>query len=252
MKCWIWIVMLLSGVAEAGCERPWRAGYDDWPPYHYRNQEQVLTGFAVEVLEAVAKRMDCYVVFRERPWKRTLLEVASGDLDIAMEATESEARRRYAYFSVPYSPGVILLWVRRGEQNGAVTLEAWLEEGKRLGTTREFNYGEPIMGLLANHANQVTPLLEEERNYGKLQLRRIDGFLGDAFATRWMLEQSGLLPNIVPHQARVIAIPTRFMLSKRRFDPAFVAQFNQALAAFQADREYDALLRRYAPVGVRP
>ncbi|MDO2947533.1 substrate-binding periplasmic protein [Aeromonas simiae] len=252
MKCWIWIVMLLSGAAQAGCERPWRVGYDDWPPYHYRNQEQVLTGFAVQVLEAVAKRMDCYVVFRERPWKRTLQGVASGDLDIAMEATQSEARSRYAYFSDPYSPGLILLWVREGEQDGATSLREWLEQGKRLGTTREFDYGDPVMQLLAEHAKQVTPLVEEERNYGKLQLQRIDGFLGDAFATRWKLEQENLLADIVPHQARVIAMPTRFMLSKRRFDPAFVAQFNQALAAFQADREYDALLRRYAPVGVRP
>ena len=65
-----------------------------------------MQGFAVEVLQSVVKEMGCSLDFRERPWKRQLQELQSGEADIAMEAYYNDERAKYAYFSESYSPSM--------------------------------------------------------------------------------------------------------------------------------------------------
>lgn len=247
--------MLLWGCilprAWALCDTPWRVGYDQWPPYHFRAADDAMKGYGVEVLQGVARRLGCEVIFVERPWKRNLQELELGELSIAMEAFITDERARYAWFSEPYSPGKTLLWVRRDDLHDYTSLSTWLAEGRRLGLTKEFYYGEEVARLAAHYPHQVSALVDESQNYGKLLRGRIDGFLGDALATRWALEQEGLLRKIVPFAAPVFVTPARFMMSKQRFSPSDVARFNQELAVFMASPEYDALLHRYVPEALR-
>lgn len=249
----IWgLLLLLLGMlpvsAQEQCEQPWRVGFDNWKPYHYRDK-QGMQGFSVEVLQAVAQRMGCSLEFVERPWRRTLQELTSGELILAMDAYYNEEREGFAYFSEPYGHGVTLLWMRAGEAGTEPDLAAWLHEGKRLGTTRGYYYGPKAAKAIARYPSQVSSLPNEAQNYGKLLLGRIDGFLGDRFATLWDLRQAGMAEKIEPHPMQIYAQSIHFMLSRRRVDEAFVARFNLALAAFRDSPEYDALLCRYAPVG---
>lgn len=248
------LMLLLTGnLAWGACDHPWRVGFDNWPPYHYYLKPgESVQGFAAAVLQGTARQMGCSVQFVERPWKRTLQLVASGDLDVAMEAAFTDERARYAYFSAAYNPGGTLLWVKASDRHSDSTLSRWLEQGRRLGTTRDFFYGDAVMSELARYPGLVSPLVSEQQNYGKLLRGRIDGFLGDALVTHWGLQQQGLAQQIVPLATRVSAMPSHFMLSRKHFDPAFVTDFNAALAAFLRSAEYDALLRRYAPAVIHP
>ena len=101
--------------AQSFCSSPLRVGFDDWPPYHYYQQEgarRELRGFAVDYLNAVSNRLGCRLVYVERPWKRGLHDLERGRLDIVMEAYFADERARYAWFSIPYNPGRTSLWVR--------------------------------------------------------------------------------------------------------------------------------------------
>ena len=63
--------------AQSFCSSSLRVGFDDWPPYHYYQQEgarRELRGFAVDYLNAVSNRLGCHLVYVERPWKRGLHE----------------------------------------------------------------------------------------------------------------------------------------------------------------------------------
>ncbi len=249
LGAWLWGCFSAQGWAL--CDTPWRVGYDQWPPYHFRGADATMQGYGVEVLQGVARRLGCEVTFIERPWKRNLQELELGELSIAMEAFINDERSRYAWFSEPYSPGKTMLWVRRDAQFDDGSLPAWLAAGHRLGITKEFYYGAEVANLVARYPDRISALVDESQNYGKLMRGRIDGFLGDALATRWALHQEGLLGKIVPFSEPIFVMPARFMMSKQRFDPSEVARFNQELAVFMASPEYDALLRRYFPEAIR-
>ncbi|MCZ0751621.1 substrate-binding periplasmic protein [Aeromonas enteropelogenes] len=229
------------------CPAPLRVGFDNWPPYHYYDDgdaRQQVHGFAVETLNGVLARIGCQANYVELPWKRVLHEIELGKLDMAMEVYFNEDRARYGYFSDTYNPGRTLLWVRKGQHYHEQDLASWLVSGHKLGVTKDYFYGDEVMALLAYHSAQVSTV-NDEQNYGKLVLGRIDGFLGDMLATPWGLKEQGLAGQIVPHGKPVHELPTFFLFSKKRFSPDFIARFNQELAAFKVTSEYDAIWRRY-------
>lgn len=105
-----------------------------------------------------------------------------GVVDIAMEAYFNEDRARYAWFSDAYNPGRSVLWIRKSDSYADIDLASWLADGHTLGITKDYYYGAEISELLRRYAAQVS-VVNDEQNYGKLVLGRIDGFLGDVLAT---------------------------------------------------------------------
>jgi ABC-type amino acid transport/signal transduction systems, periplasmic component/domain len=202
-----------------------------------------MQGFAVEVLQSVVKEMGCSLDFRERPWKRQLQELQSGDADIAMEAYYNEERGKYAYFSESYSPSMANLWIRKDTTIQAKSIDELLDKGFKLGVTKDFYYGPEVQKRLA--APNINAVLAEQTNYHKLQKKRIDGFLGDWLATTWGLRQQGLEKEIVRSPLPVYSAPAFFMLSKKTLTPQFVTNFNQALGKLKSDGRYQKILDKY-------
>lgn len=245
--CLLCCLPVSSPWAQPLCSSPLRVGFDDWPPYHYYQQEgdrRHLRGFAVEYLNAIAARLGCRLVYVERPWKRVLQDMAQGRLDIAMEAYFYDDRAGYAWFSDAYNPGRTRLWVRSATLNDEPDLARWLARGNQLGVTKEYYYGAEITALLQAYPNQVSAV-NDGQNYRKLQLGRIDGFLGDSLATPWGLKREGLGKGIVPHGMPIHETPTYFMLSKHTLSADFVGRFNQALETFSKSEEHALIWRRY-------
>ncbi|MFH6573495.1 substrate-binding periplasmic protein [Aeromonas caviae] len=236
--------------AQSFCSSPLRVGFDDWPPYHYYQQEgarRELRGFAVDYLNAVSNRLGCRLVYVERPWKRGLHDLERGRLDIVMEAYFADERARYAWFSIPYNPGRTSLWVRKSGAGEESDLASWLAHGHRLGVTRDYYYGPEITKVLQRYRNQVSEV-NDVQNYRKLLLGRIDGFLGDSLATPWGLKREGLSDAVVPHTMAIHETPTFFMLSKKTLSGAFVARFNEAIVAVGDSGEQELIWRRYTSV----
>ncbi|GAA4492259.1 transporter substrate-binding domain-containing protein [Pseudaeromonas paramecii] len=236
----LWLVGALPAMA---CERPLSVGYDQWPPYHYRNADGKMGGFAIEVLEEVAKRMGCPLEYKERPWRRVLLELKAGTTDVAMEAYYNDERAAYAWFSEAYNPSSAHLWVKQGTQLRHRDLKALIESGFRLGVTKSFFYG-PLMQGMRHHPN-VEEVEDESQNYGKLLKGRLDGFLGDTLATRWAIDQQGLAGQIQRADLAVYQAPAAFMLSKQSVSRDQVSAFNRALLAMKQDGSYQTILDHY-------
>ncbi|MFM5841200.1 MULTISPECIES: substrate-binding periplasmic protein [Aeromonas] len=233
--------------AQSLCPVPLRVGFDDWPPYHYYQQDgdkRRLRGFAIDYLNAISARLGCRLLYVERPWKRGLHDLELGRQDIAMEAYFSEDRARYAWFSIPYNPGRTALWVRKAGTGDEADLESWLARGHRLGVTRDYYYGAEITELLRRYPDQVSAV-NDVQNYRKLVLGRIDGFLGDSLATPWGLKKEGLSEEVVPHVMGIYETPTSFMLSKKTVSSEFVQRFNQAILAVGKSGEHALIWRRY-------
>lgn len=229
-----------------GCHQPLRVGWDDWPPYHFRNAKGEMQGFAVEVLQSVVKEMGCSLDFRERPWKRQLQELQSGEADIAMEAYYNDDRAKYAYFSESYSPSMANLWIRKETNITAGNIGELLDKGFMLGVTKDFYYGPEVQKHLT--APNIAAVLSEQTNYHKLQKKRIDGFLGDWLATTWGLKQQGLENEIVRSTLPVYSAPAFFMISKKTLSSQFVSRFNQALEKIKQEGLYQQILDKYTKV----
>lgn len=74
-----------------------------WSPWTYYNEENKLVGFDVEVMEAIAKKLDVECEFVVAEWDSLLAGVDSGRFDLVANGVEIDEDRKAKYdFSAPY------------------------------------------------------------------------------------------------------------------------------------------------------
>lgn len=76
-------------------------GTQHWPPYQVEQQNQ-LSGIAVDAVACVLKRMRQRYRFVVKPWQRVQNEVASGTLDGFFSASQNHKRDQFAIQSTPF------------------------------------------------------------------------------------------------------------------------------------------------------
>jgi polar amino acid transport system substrate-binding protein len=247
---WLFIgfLSLSTAYAAAECKRPLKAGWEYWPPYQYLNKQDELDGLDIELLKAIAKEADCTIHFYERPWKRHLLQIQRGQIDLAMGASFDKARSDYAYFSqATRQERVSLIVLESQVKNYHITSLSEITQIEfNLGATRGYYYGEEYKKLMNQAAfkTHVEEMHNDQINYNKLFLGRINGFLADPIS---MIHQLSSLQEKKPLSLLfdVNNADVHLMFSKKSIDQDTVGRFDAALERIRASGEYKKIMDKY-------
>lgn len=88
--------ILKDGVLKVGVE-------GTYPPVTYHDENGVLTGFDVEVAQAIGEKLGVEVQFVEAEWDSLLLAIDSGRIDTVINAVSATDERKQKYdFTEPY------------------------------------------------------------------------------------------------------------------------------------------------------
>lgn len=88
--------ILKEGVLKVGVE-------GTYPPVTYHDENGVLTGFDVEVAQAIGEKLGVEVQFVEAEWDSLLLAIDSGRIDTVINAVSATDERKEKYdFTEPY------------------------------------------------------------------------------------------------------------------------------------------------------
>jgi len=68
-----------------------------YPPYYYKNDD-ILTGFYIDTINAVARDIGIDVEYKAYPWKRLILSAQKGDVDAIMPLFKTEVREDFLIF----------------------------------------------------------------------------------------------------------------------------------------------------------
>lgn len=243
------LLLLVSGPSPAGdCHMA--VGWEPWPPYQFEDASGELTGLDVELVRAIAARLDCPISYQQLPWPRTLFEVRQGGLvNVAAGADKTDERQTYAYFSKPYRKESVYLYVRSDRIDEFVLeeLEDIAATGFRLGITAGYHYGEEFSELMEGEAfaAQVEPVRSDAQNHEKLMRGRIDGFLADPVTTASIARGTQYSDQIKPHPMHIKEEDIHVMFSKAVHSPEMVKRFNRALEQLRESSEYREIMARY-------
>lgn len=233
----------------ANCEKKIRMGWEDWNPYQYVNKKGTLTGLDIELVQAIVENMGCQIDFKEMPWKRHLLAIEKGRMDLAAGASITPERQKYANFSNPYRTESTVLYVHKGESGKykLKTLQDIVTQKFSLGVTRGYYYGEEYTKWVKNKEfkNQIQEVHNDSFNYYKLQKKRIDGFLADPIAATAGLKGEDLLGMVEIHPMKVYSDNIYVMMSKKSVSKQFIKDFNKSLAQIKANGTHDRILKKY-------
>ena len=226
-----------------------KLGFEAWEPYQYVGLDQKPAGLDIELVQAVAVKMNCEITPQQGTWVELIAGLKAGEVDMLLGASKTVAREEYAFFSEPYRQEQFVLFVRATEVAGLPqnTMTEFLSAGKKLGIVSEYFYGDELAKLYSDDklkANFVEAPLSE-LNLARLVDEEIDGMLEDRFVAASMLRRKGLDKTISPHSISLGDNEVYVMFSKTSVTDSKVNAFNAAMAAIRQNGEYDAILARY-------
>jgi polar amino acid transport system substrate-binding protein len=226
-----------------------RLGFEAWEPYQYVGLDQTPTGLDIELVQAVAKKMNCQITPQQGTWVDLISSLKTGSVDMLLGASKTAAREQYALFSEPYRKEQFVLFVRATDIAGLpqTTMAQFLSAGKTLGIVSEYFYGEELAQLY-NDEQIKKHVLEaplSELNLARLIDEEIDGMLEDRFVAASMLRRKGLDKTVSPHPISLGDNDVYVMFSKTSVKDSQVTAFNEAMSAIRQNGEYDAIVAKY-------
>lgn len=112
----------------------------DWPPMEFVNEKKEITGFDVDLINAIAREGGFQVKIVNAAWDGLFAGIASGEYDVIISSvTITDERRKSMDFSEPYlNAGQILVVLKDTEGVTVLKDLAGKEVGAQIGTTGEF------------------------------------------------------------------------------------------------------------------
>lgn len=114
---------------------------NDAPPYRIVTDTGV-SGFYVEVIEAIGKELDWEIKYRVVPFRRALKMVEEGDADLMLGPVRKPERELYMDYSVPAFPAERRLFFYKEAANKIFKYDDL--KGKKIGVLRGSVYFEPF------------------------------------------------------------------------------------------------------------
>ncbi len=106
---------------------------DEYKPMGFKDENNQIVGFDVDLAKEAAKRLDCDVEFKAIDWNSKEAELKSGRIDVIWNGLDiTPERQENMLFSKPYMDNRQIVFVRKGDDLGIKT-EADLA-GKAVGT----------------------------------------------------------------------------------------------------------------------
>ncbi|WP_431687545.1 substrate-binding periplasmic protein [Hahella sp. NBU794] len=245
----ILLCLALTSAALADCDRPLSVGWESWRPYMYKNEEGRLSGLDIELIQAVADRMGCQLEFSEIPFKRHLLQLRQGKIDLATSVQKTAAREEYAWFSQTYRTSASNLIIRRedADRYHFKSFKEMTQSRFRLGVTRGYFYGDDVNKYIEKEDGQlhVEDVVSDELNLMKLLARRVDGIFADPIVIYSLARDIGRKDEIAVHPLGLVSDTFYIMGSKASVSPKTMENLNQALQSLQQSGEFDAIVNRY-------
>jgi cystine transport system substrate-binding protein len=219
---------LLDEVKQRGTLRIGVEG--TYPPFNHRDEQGKLTGFDVEIAEAIAGKLGVKPEFTTTEWSGLLAGLQAGKYDVIVNQVAATDKRRETFdFSEPYvvsSPQLIV----RADEKRKLAAPADLK-GKKIGVGQGSNYADMARQIEGAEV-KVYPGAPEYLQ--DLATGRIDVALNDSLLIPYLAQKTRLpvKAGAPLGQVEKNAIPFR------KGNPKFKQAIDKALADLRADGNF--------------
>ncbi|MBZ9610076.1 substrate-binding periplasmic protein [Rheinheimera maricola] len=193
------------------------AAETDFPPHLIKQQEQ-WSGLSVELMQRLAREVNCQLVFINSPWLRSLQMSEHGELDILSHLSFSEQRKAHFAFIGPHHIESIYLVGDPTRLPAAAELQQLASEIDfgSIATLHGGYYGEEFQRLTEQKAfsRQLVSISSIQDKLALLRAGRVNAILEDVSVLRYWQQHS--YPDAERYQPliKVYQSPVYFGFSK--------------------------------------
>ena len=222
------------------------------PPHTYASPNGEASGFASEVLLAVAKDLGWILEISYYPWVRARIETETGRCDMLYTILKRPDYEEFALFPAQYLANrfnVLLVRKNSGIHYGG-DLEAFMRQYV-VGLYRD----KAVSPLFDKLKTEPWARIESPTNADSvmkmLLAKRFDAAIENSATAFFELKQLGRLDEVEILKPALLVTPAYIAFSKKGKAVAHIARFDEALKNFKASKAYQKLLDRYADNGVQ-
>ncbi|WP_421900376.1 substrate-binding periplasmic protein [Maridesulfovibrio sp.] len=217
------------------------SGQMDWRPFLMKNDAGKVYGLMYEILEKAAQANGYTLEYRDMPWKRAIVSLEKGKLDIICGIFWNRTRAKKFIFSPPILRNQLHIFT-----NKPFTMEKLIDlQGKTGDRIRGGSYGETFDKFIASgkaHFNEVT---NDKTAINRLVRGYSDFFIGTYIDTTIKLSKRGLAHSIVALPYIVDTVNVYFAYPKKSKKKHSYERINRTLRQMQASGEIAELVNIY-------
>lgn len=216
-----------------------RVGTDaTFPPMEFTENGK-RTGFDIDMVEAIAKKLGKQVEWVDIDFKGLIPGLVSHRFDMAVSAIYiTDARKKVVDFTEPYYAGGLVAMVKDGS---SIQKLADLD-GKKV----TVQVGTKSVGFLQEHHPKVQRV-EVEKNqemFNLVDIGRADAAVtGKPAAYQYVRTRPGL--KVLPEQLTT----EEYGMALRKDEPELTKAVNKAIEQLKADGTYAAIVKKWFPSG---
>lgn len=242
------LAISFPAAAQTVCDRTLTVSWEPWPPYQISREDTSPTGIDIELIKAIADEVGCEVEFVKLPWKRQLRQIKKGKVDLTAAANYTKERDKFAHYSEPYLDFESILWVNSADSTQYTSLKHFLENGKRLGVTQGWTYGEKADDLIASeeYGKQIDENSKVKLNIRMTGAKRVDGTLGNRYTVAYSAKENGVRDKIRRTDVVVQSSPIHIIFSEQTVSEETVDTWNSAIEKLREEGKIRELTQQFA------
>ncbi len=229
-----------------------RVGWRNWVPFAIGTDKtsKGATGLDVEIIKAVMKSSKCKFAFtkNEIPWRRQLLMLEDGSLDIVFGVSKKTDREKFGLYTDQYRSRYVGLFVRRGQVKkwkGISIAEDLLKFKFTVGVVNGYSYGKRVDSILKKM--KPDSIVKPQQNRLKLIYRRLDGYLAYLPDESIFINDNDYDHRIQLHSMELVYTGgIHFLLSKKSVNKSTLNNLNKAITVIKSNGVYDKILKKYS------
>lgn len=231
-------------------------GWYLWEPYQFNKVTSgglVVAGLDTEILKKLSSEIGVIIDSQKVDWGEHQTFLRDGKIDVAVAATYTDERAKYAYFSEPYRFEENSLFIseasgKKLDFNSNAELFAQIRlQNFKLGVTNGFAYASPELNLFINDKANKDIIFSYENDIEALKAvisGDIDGFVTDRMvgAAAVVKQKASSFVDELPLEGKT---PVHLMFSKKTVSTDVVDKFNQEINDFIGSYEYKNIIKSY-------
>ena len=217
-------------------------GMDPFPPWQNVKNGKI-SGVDVELLKEIARRLKTKFTFEEIPWKRALVHMKEGKIDILCRVRRSPDRESYMHFielPIPHTDKKVF-YVNKGNRHFIKTYNDLYKY--TIGVKTGHLYFAPFDTDSKIDKYEVT---DEVHSFKQLHAKRIDAVLVQESVGETKIKKAGLQGMFEPAiYTYVPKKPTHFTISRKSILAKQLPKIHKIMKQLKKDGTLTTILNEY-------
>jgi len=224
------------------------SGAFNWEPISYQNKETLkYYGVAFDVLNEVVKRLDLSVIILDLPFKRLLMYLENGSLDIALALYKNKERETKYLYTRPYFSNEARIFVKKGKEFPFNSLEDLV--GRDGMAPAGGSFGDKFDSFANANLNRNLHILYKKpfkETFHKFIINeRKDYYIADFLDGMMGIKRAGLEDEIVPLAHPIGKNDVHFAFSRKSHCTYLIDDINQTIEQLMLEGFVSRLTEKY-------